>query len=261
MWMDFHRRFREGGAMNRAEILSLPSIPAAGPSYPFGPFRFVGREYFVVLYESDPAAIREALPEPLEPAGDNLVAFEWMRTPDASGFGAYTAAGVVIPSLYKGARHNFIAQMYLDDDAPIAAGREIWGFPQKYAHPELKVVSDTLTGSLSYAGTPVANGSMTYKHAAHADDLQTTVLVLIHPQVTLKVMPGADGKPAIAQLVTFTMTEVTVTGSWHGPARLELIPHANAPAADLPVNQIALGRHFIADLTLPYGTVLHDYLA
>src|SRR5207248_2917089 len=120
-------------AMNRDQILGLPSIPASGPSYPFGPFHFVGREYFAVLYETDPAAIRAALPEPLEPAGDNLVAFDWMRTPDASGFGAYTAAGVVIPAKFKGKPYNFIAQMYLDDDAPIAAGREIWGFPQKYA--------------------------------------------------------------------------------------------------------------------------------
>ncbi|MBI3512649.1 MAG: acetoacetate decarboxylase family protein, partial [Proteobacteria bacterium] len=228
---------------------------------PHGPFHFVGREYFVVLYESDPAAIRAALPEPLEPAGDNLVAFEWMRTPDASGFGAYTAAGVVIPAMFKGVRHNFIAQMYLDDDAPIAAGREIWGFPQKYAEPTLKVASDTLSGTLVYAGQPVANGSMTYKHDSRADDLQQTVLVLIHPQVTLKLLPGPDGKPEICQLVTFTMQDVTVTGSWNGPARLELIPHANAPAADLPVKRVVIGRHFIADLTLPYGTVLHDYLA
>jgi acetoacetate decarboxylase len=74
-------------------------------------------------------------------------------------------------------------------------------------------------------------------------------------------MPGPDGKAAIAQLVTFTMTNVKVKGSWHGPARLELIPHANAPVADLPVRKVILGRHFIADLTLPYGTVLHDYMA
>ena len=112
----------------------------------------------------------------------------------------------------------------------------------------------------NYAGQPVANGSMTYKHDSRADDLQQTVLVLIHPQVTLKLLPGPDGKPAIAQLVTFTMQDVKVTGSWHGPARLELIPHANAPAADLPVNKVVLGRHFIADLTLPYGAVAHDYL-
>jgi acetoacetate decarboxylase len=246
--------------MNREQILGLPSIPATGPSYPFGPFHFVNREYFAVLYESDPAAIRQALPEPLEPAGDNLVAFDFMRTPDASGFGTYTASALVIPATLKGVRYNFIAQMYLDDDAPIAAGREIWGFPQKYGQPELKVASDTLTGILNYNGLPVANGSMAYKHESHADDLQKTVMVLTPPQVTLKVLPGPDGKPAIAQLVTFTMENVKVTGSWHGPARLELIPHVNAPVADLPVRRVVLGRHFIADLTLPYGKVLHDYL-
>ncbi|WP_287017407.1 acetoacetate decarboxylase family protein [Cycloclasticus sp.] len=44
------------------------------------------------------------------------------------------------------------------------------------------------------------------------------------------------------------------------PARLQLIPHVNAPVADLPVKQVIGGMHFIADLTLPYGRVLHDYM-
>jgi acetoacetate decarboxylase len=246
--------------MNREQILALPSIPAAGPSYPFGPFHFVDREYMVILYETDAAAIREALPEPLEPMKENLVAFEWMKTDDASGFGAYTAAALVIPATFKGTRYNFVAQMFLNNDAPIAAGREIWGFPQKYAQPKLEVVSDTLTGTLEYSGTPVAMGSMVYKHESKADDLQKTVMILTPPQVTLKVLPGPDGKPEIAQLVTFQMQNIKVTGSWHGEARLELIPHANAPIADLPVKKVAMGRHFIADMTLPYGTVLHDYL-
>ena len=35
----------------------------------------------------------------------------------------------------------------------------------------------------------------------------------------------------------------------------------NAPVADLPIRRIVGGRHFVADLTLPYGSVLHDYLA
>jgi acetoacetate decarboxylase len=31
--------------------------------------------------------------------------------------------------------------------------------------------------------------------------------------------------------------------------------------ADLPVRKIVGARHFIADLTLPFRRVLHDYLA
>ena len=109
--------------MNRAQILALPSIPAAGPSYPFGPFHFVGREYMVVIYETDAAAIREALPEPLEPMKESLVGLEWIKTDDASGFGAYTACALVIPATFKGTRYNFVAQMFLNNDSPIAAGR------------------------------------------------------------------------------------------------------------------------------------------
>src|ERR1700761_3458187 len=137
--------------MKAEEILALPSMPAAGPSYPAGPYRFVDREYMIITYESDPDLIREALPEPLEPIEQPLVKYEWIKMPDSTGFGCYTESGIVIPCRFQGEEASFVSQMYLDDDPPIAAGREIWGFPKKYAHPKLEIVKDTLTGTLSYA--------------------------------------------------------------------------------------------------------------
>ena len=53
--------------MRREDLLKLPSMPAAGPSYPAGPYRFVDREFLVITYETDPELIRAGLPEPLEP--------------------------------------------------------------------------------------------------------------------------------------------------------------------------------------------------
>jgi acetoacetate decarboxylase len=44
--------------MKRDEILKLPSMPAASPSVPHHPFRFVDRRYFIILYESDPRRAR-----------------------------------------------------------------------------------------------------------------------------------------------------------------------------------------------------------
>jgi len=247
--------------MNRDAILRLPSMPAASPSYPLGPYRFVDREYFIITYESDPDAVRAAVPEPLMPVPEAVVYYEWIRMPDSSGFGDYTESGIVIPCTYDGMACNFTAQMYLDDDPPIAAGREIWGFPKKYANPKLEIVKDTLTGTLSYAGQQVAMGTMGYKHEVFARDPNKTVAALSKMQVNLKLIPDVDGKPAIAQLVAYTLTDITVKGSWIGPARLHLVPHVNAPVADLPVRRIVGARHFVADLTLPYGRVLHDYLA
>jgi acetoacetate decarboxylase len=151
--------------------------------------------------------------------------------------------------------------MYLDDDPPIVAGREIWGFPKKYAHPKLEVATDTLTGTLHYAGQMVAMGTMAYKHESLARDPAKTMAALTKMQVNLKLIPDVDGTPKIAQLVRYALTDITVKGSWVGPARLHLVPHVNAPVADLPIRRIVGGRHFVADLTLPFGSVLHDYLA
>ena len=79
--------------MRSDEILALPSMPMASPSYPAGPYRFVDREYMVITYETDPDVIRTQLPEPLEPIEQPLVAYEWIRMPDSSGFGDYTESG------------------------------------------------------------------------------------------------------------------------------------------------------------------------
>jgi acetoacetate decarboxylase len=57
------------------------------------------------------------------------------------------------------------------------------------------------------------------------------------------------------------LTEVTLKGAWSGPGALELHPHALAPVASLPVLEVVSAVHISTDLTLPYGDVVHDYLA
>ena len=65
-------------SMKAADVKNLSSMPLSSPSYPRGPYRFIDREYLIVTYESDPDAIREALPEPLEPDGSNYVFYEFI---------------------------------------------------------------------------------------------------------------------------------------------------------------------------------------
>ena len=254
--------------MHAADVLRLASMPMASPSYPRGPYRFIDREYFIITYESDADAIRAALPEPLQPDGSDTVLYEFIKMPDSAGFGDYAESGVVIPALLDGEHVNFTAQMYLDDEPPIAGGREIWGFPKKNGNPKLVIVHDTLTGTLEYAGALVALGTMSYKHQHLLYDVEgrkacssaSLIAKMSKTQVNLKLIPNIDGEPAIAQLVGYNLVDIQVKGGWSGPARLHLVPHINAPVADLPVRRVLGGLHFIADLTLPYGRVLHDYL-
>jgi len=138
-----------------------------------------------------------------------------------------------------------------------------------HGQPRLAVAHDTLTGVLDYAGVRVAVATMGYKHQHLLYDVggrkacssASITLKMSKTQVNLKLIPHVDGTPAIAQLVACELTDIQVHGAWSGPARLHLVPHVNAPVADLPVRRIVGGLHFIADLTLPYGRVLHGYLA
>ena len=180
--------------MKAEQILNLASMPAASPSYPAGPYRFVNREYMIITYETDRDLLSEAVPEPLVPNADGHVLYEWIRMPDSSGFGDYTESGVVIPCTYNGQPINFTAQMYLDDEPPISGGREIWGFPKKYAHPKVEVRSDTLTGTLHYAGQMIAVGTMAFKYEVAPGGVQATAKGMAKTQCNLKIIPDVDGR-------------------------------------------------------------------
>lgn len=234
------------------------AMPLTNPSYPPGPYRFVNREFFVITYRTDLEALRAVVPEPLEIA-EPLVKYEFIRMPDSTGFGDYTETGQVIPVTFEGQAGGYVHAMYLDDDSPIAGGREIWGFPKKLAAPSLRVETDTLLGTLDYGPVRIATGTMGYKHKTL--DLQKIGESLAAPSFLLKIIPHVDCTPRICELVRYYLEDVTVKGAWSGPAALELHHHALAPVADLPVLEVLSGVHIVTDLTLGLGEVVHDYLA
>ena len=240
-------------------IRELPSMPLQSPTYPHGPYRFRNRQYMALPYRTSMEAIIDALPEPLEPDGDT-VAVQWLDLPDGEGFGSYAAVVQVIPCRFKGEACNYVHQMIVNNAPPLAAGREIWGYPMKFGAPKLTVQGDTLTGELSYANQSVAVGTMTYKHMVSYQTSKELEQSLTRTQVTLKVIPGIDGRPQIAQLVGVNFQDVVVHGAWLGTGRLEMHASVNCPLSDLPVLAMRQANHLITDMTLPYGRVLHDYL-
>jgi acetoacetate decarboxylase len=233
------------------------AMPITSPSYPRGPYRFVNREYLIISYRTDLEALRAVVPEPLE-VTDPIVKYEFIRMPNSTGFGNYTESGQVIPVIYKGEHGNYVHSMYLNDDAPIAGGREIWGFPKKLAEPSLRAEKDTLLGTLDYGSVRVATGTMGYKHKAL--DITKIKSALEAPGFLLKIIPHVDCTPRICELVRYYLTDVTVKGAWEGPAGLELFDHALAPVAELPVREVISALHIVADLELGLGEVVHDYL-
>ena len=234
------------------------AMPMHNPAFPRGPYRFTDREYMVITYRTDPAMLRAMIPAPLEMT-DPIVKFEFINMPDSTGFGHYCESGQVIPVTLDGVAGGYVHSMYLNDHPPIAGGRELWGFPKKLGQPELRVRTDTLTGTLDYSEMRVATGTMGFKHQAL--DHETIKSSLASPAFLLKIIPHVDGTPRICELVRYALSDITVKGAWSGPGALELHPHALAPVADLPVLEILSAVHILADLTLPLGAVAYDYLA
>jgi acetoacetate decarboxylase len=234
------------------------AMPFTSPAFPPGPYRFVNREFLVITYRTDPDALRAVVPEPLQ-VPDALVKYEFIRMPDSTGFGDYTESGQVIPVAFEGQRGSYVHSMYLNDHPPIAGGRELWGFPKKLASPTLKTQTDTLVGTLDYGSVRIAKATMGYKH--RAVEPEKVLASLAEPNYLLKIIPHVDGTARICELVRYHQSNVQLRGAWSAPGSLELHPHALAPVADLPVLKVESALHFIADLTLDLGTVVHDYLA
>lgn len=235
------------------------SMPFTSPSALKIDYVFKNREYLVITYESDIDILREVVPEPLI-VTEPLVKFQFLKMPDAYGFGNYSLVGQMIDVEYKGITGSYAHAMYLDNLAPIAAGREIWGFPEKLGNPNLIVDVDTILGTLKYNSTDIAIGTMGYKHHS-LDHKKIKKSLEKTPNFLLKIIPDVNLKQAcVCQLVRYYLKDIKVSGAWSGPASLQLFKHALAPVANLPVKKIISGEHIIADLTLGYGEILYDYL-
>lgn len=234
------------------------AMPFTSPAFPVGPYRFTNREFFIIAYRTDPAALAKVVPAPLEIA-EPIVKYEFIRMPDSNGFGDYTETGQVIPVTYKGEKGAYVHAMYLDDGPPILGGRELWGFPKKLATPKMAVERETLVGTLDFGSVRVVTATMGYKHTALEE--AAVMPALTAPNFLLKILPHVDGTARVCELVRYHMQDIVFKGAWTGPAAIELFSHALAPVRDLPVLEVLGATHILTDLTLGLGEVVHDYLA
>ena len=110
---------KEAEVRERAFAMLLTS-----PAFPRGPYRFCQREYLIIEYRTHFEKLKALVPEPLE-VHEAIVKYEFIRMPDSTGFGDYTETGQVIPVSFRGRRGGYSHCMFLNDDPPIAGGREL----------------------------------------------------------------------------------------------------------------------------------------
>jgi acetoacetate decarboxylase len=240
-----------------SEVARRLATPLTAPAWAPVRARFTDREYLNIVYRTDPEALRAAVPEPLE-FDEPLVRFEVMKMGDSTSFGPYTESGQVIPVRFGEERGEYLHAMYLDNVAATVAGREISAYPKTAGSPRLFDEAGALVGTLDVGTQRVATATMGYKH--YEMDLDEARAELTLPTYMVKIVPGYEREPRVAELVRTQITDITVKAAWTGPARLQLFQHVLAPLADLPVLEVVSANHIITDLTLSGVQPVFDYL-
>lgn len=245
--------------MTPLEALQRGTTPLAAPVYPLRATRFTDREYFNVVYRTDPDALRAVVPEPLV-VEEPLVRFEVMKMGEVDGYGPYVESGQAIQVSLDGERSEYLHAMYLDNFAATVSGRELSAYPKVLGTPRLRVDEGALVGTLDRGAERVATATMAYKWEPL--DLEEAKAQITVPTFMVKLVPNVftQGLRA-ADLVCTEITDITVKEAWTGPARLQLFEHALAPMADLPVLEVVSASHIVTDLTLAPVQPVHDYLA
>jgi acetoacetate decarboxylase len=221
-------------------------MPAAAPLYPPPPYEFRGARQTWVVYEADPAPIAALLPRGVRIDGEPAVCAAWACHYPASSFGPYLEAYVVVRVVVAGERFWYQPVIVTDAEAPMAAGREVWGYGKKLAH---------LTWSGSGAGGPgTEQHVMTVERptgvrlmtlsmlperlvdAAELSGLETAEMLptlshrvlpgLVDELVAVDVRPrsyrGADGRPDLWRGRGFVELHGSAADPWHafGPTRV-----------------------------------------
>lgn len=98
--------------------------------------RFVHGERLTVEFLTDPDLYRRLLPPPLEPADAPLVVAGVGRW-QSNGIGDYAGGSIYLAARYRGVEGGFGLTMWMDTEASVTFGRDLFGEPKKLGRANL----------------------------------------------------------------------------------------------------------------------------
>ena len=206
------------------------ALPVTGGFYPKPPYLYRGAKAIIALYEADPAGIAELLPPGLAPLEDPPVCIAWGVHYPFSTLGVYNETIMLIRVSFEGEPYTFCPFIYVDNDAALACGRELWGFPKKFA-------------SMGYARP--ADDSPFGEQTMFTVE-RPSICELIRTDYSMAPVLSANGTPEL----------------WAGRCSVTMDSASEFDPLYKMAPTRTLGAIYgVADVTLPLGTPVKDYLA
>jgi acetoacetate decarboxylase len=180
----------------------IPS-PVFSPPYPPLPHHFSDVRTIQILCQAPKGAIKRALAQPLEPAGEGdkfILLLAWTQDVEEQGYNVHEIA-INAPIQWNGKAGNTTLIEYIDSDMGLIAGREIYGWPKKMADITW---SKTATGWMVIANKMRDQGSIPlmkveYKVSASSPEVKWPEM---GPTYLVRRIPNASpSTPSFFQMV------------------------------------------------------------
>jgi acetoacetate decarboxylase len=231
-------------------------MPAHRSWFPTPPTYYRDVEFQLVYFRTDPAVVREHLPEPLEPDSDGLAVAFGIKVPFCSAYGPFNEAGISVRCTFRGQTAFFNTHLYLDNPAAICAGREIWGAPKEYAQ-----VTFTTRGNLVYCQTVKDGVPIMTITSDITQKAEPAEVIPMFPSYRLKLIPKADAPgPAIKQIVNASPADMELKLLMKGNGMITFGSSANSDLAALTPREIVAAFYEVATYTEVWGEIVYDYL-
>jgi len=231
------------------------SMPLDAPLYCRPPIYYRNVESIAFTYETDEEAALDMLPQGLQLTSPPTATVLFIRYP-FSTLGPYEEAILGITCTRRGQPRFYIAHIVLNSDAPLAAGREIWGYPKKLAVVTLQKEGDIIWGRMERPrGNLICTGAVRPEIPV---DLQTLPAV---PGLSLRVIPSPEesAPPSLMELIEVPPNSTTHE-AWEGLGFLQF--HSNStidPWHKLCAKKLISARYRRYDQILEYGKIVKRY--
>jgi len=232
-------------------------LPLCAPLYRPPPFPRRSCFLLVGRFRTAPDAVAALVPPPLvpRPGGEVVLIAGTMHVP---GLVSFHEAILGVPASFRGRPGTFCVLTYVDEDVPVAGGREIYGWPKKLARFRMRQTEEAVSVDVERGGAAIMRASVTFDAAAAAEDAARH-RAWFNVKMVPSVARGAG--PEVMQLTVCDFAGLRARGMRAGSLHLELGSTDADPLAELlPQPQPVGAAYGVVDFEIGHGAVLHDYL-
>jgi acetoacetate decarboxylase len=249
-----------------AQELKGYSMPFTAPLYGSPPLKYSDSKIVTVVFKTSPQVLRKMVPQPLVPNPQGLMfAYTSSLNVLAHQSGEFSFPGanyfevvLGIPVRFDQTGGNYCVVMYLDKTVTgVSFGREIWGYPKKGANITFVEEGGKVSTTVERFGTTIMK--LSFERTQRVEPVPPRPGT---PTFNLKFIPSIrkDAPPDVMQL-TSNVSEFNRKELWRGKGSVEFGSLSADPLGDIPVLEIVAAEYAIAEGSLGFGEVVHDYLA